>query len=437
MNTKGPTQKFAFVSPVWTTWQHRFVAGALDYANRHSRVIIRGFAPVRNLTAAAAEVEDWGAHGVLGFLEQDDQAKFLQGLSRPLPLVNNALAEVHPKVVTVVADFKAFVETAVGHFRQMGLRSLGILILEEEGPHVRERLIGTFLKIARPARGDRASLICPANREQLWNPHAQVKPVPPALVEWLRDLPKPVGILTPELGGGGYVIRCCQALGLRVPEDVAVIGGDEMDLSLAIEPTLTCVVPALEKIGFEAVQLLRELVAGHRPPQAIVRLGCVDLQVRESTGLRRPEICDIGAALRCIHDEACRGISVAQLIKQTQSVSKVTFYRRFQAAVGKSPAEAIQERKLEEVRRLLTSTDLPLTMISDLCGFSSTKVLARVFRSVEATTPREFRKNQKPSKARPARTPSRPFANRGLKKSSHTPSLRPQKRTNGQGMTPR
>ena len=435
MNTPVPTQKFAYVSPVWTTWQHRFVAGALDYANRHSRVIIRGFAPARNLSAAATEVEAWGAHGVLGFLEQEDQTQFLQALSRPLPLVNNALAEVRPNVVAVVADFKAFVETAVDHFRQMGIRSLGILILEEEGPHVRERLIGTFLKIARPTNPDRASLVCPVDREKLWNPHAHVKPVPPALVEWLSDLPRPVGILTPELGGGGYVIRCCHALGLRVPEDVAVIGGDEMDLSLSTEPTLTCVVPALEKIGFEAVRLLRELVAGRRPPHAIVRLGCVDLQVRESTGLRRPEICDIGAALRCIHDEACRGISVGQLIKQTQSVSKVTFYRRFQAAVGKSPAEAIQERKLEEVRRLLTSTDLPLTMISDLCGFSSTKVLARVFRTVEATTPREFRKNQKPSKGRTARNVSRPFANRERQQSGQTPSRRPQKRTNGQELT--
>jgi LacI family transcriptional regulator len=262
-----------------------------------------------------------------------------------------------------------------------------------------------------------------------------VHPIPPKLVTWLRELPKPVGILAPELGWGGYLIRCCQAMGLRVPEDVAVIGGDDMDLSLSVEPTLTSVVPALETLGFEAVRILRELVAGRRPANSIVRLGCIDLHVRESTGLRRPEICDIGAALKCIHENACRGISVEQVIKQTQHVSRVTFHRRFRASVGKSPAEAIRDRKLDEARRLLTSTDLPLTMVSDLCGFSSAKVLTRVFRAVEATTPREFRKTQKPSKARTVRAPRRPFSNGQRKHSSRTPSLRPQKRTNGQGMT--
>jgi LacI family transcriptional regulator len=392
-------KKIAFVSPVWTTWQHRLLSGALRFADTRQRVIIRVFAPAKDLAATAAEVESWGAAGVLGFFEHEDQAAFLAALKRSLPIVNNALATENPNVVNVVADFTAFVETAMTHFRQLGLRSAAMLVLEE-GPQVRKHLIGTFLKIARPASPALASLVCPVDREIMWNPHASVKPVPAPLADWLRKLPKPVGILTPELGGGGYLIRCCQALGVRVPEDVAVIGGDDTDLSLSCEPTLTSMLPALETLGFEAVRLLLELIAGKRPPGSIVRLACVDLHVRESTGLRKPEICDIGGALQCIRDNACRGVTVGQVIKQTQRVSKVTFHRRFQEVVGKSPAEVIRERKLDEVRRLLTSTDLPLTMVSDLCGFSSAKVLARVFRSQEKITPRDFRKNHRVRQAK-------------------------------------
>jgi LacI family transcriptional regulator len=392
MEPMSRPHKIAFVSPVWTTWQHRLMAGALRYADTHQRVIIRGFAPAKDLEATATEAEGWGAQGILGVLEHEDQARFLGNLRQPIPMVNNALAKEHPDVVTLVADFQAFVETAVGHFRQLGLRSLAMLVLED-GPQVRKHLIDTFLRIAKPLVPSRASLVCPVDREKLWNPHANVKPVPDQLAAWLRAFPKPLGILTPELGGGGYLIRCCQALGLRVPEDVAVIGGDDTDLSLAGVPTLTSMLPALETLGFEAVRLLMDLIAGKRPPGSIVRLRCVDLHVRESTGLRRPEICDIGGALQCIRDNACRGITVGQVIKQTQRVSKVTFHRRFREVVGKSPAEVIRDRKLDEVRRLLTSTDLPLTMVSDLCGFSSAKVLARVFRAAEGTTPRDFRKS--------------------------------------------
>jgi LacI family transcriptional regulator len=396
--TVPKTRKIAFVSPVWTTWQHRFMAGALRYADTHTRVIIRPYASVKDLKATAAEVEEWGADGALVELDFADQAEFLGALEKPIPIVNHALAKEHPGVLTVVADFQGFLDAAIGHFRQLGLRSLAMLLLEE-GPQVREHQLGLFLKAATTSASKPATLMFNADREKLWDPHAPVKPVPGQLADWLQSLPKPSGVLCPTLGGGGYLIRCCKALGLRVPEDVAVIGGDDTDLSLAGEPTLTSVVPAVENLGFEAIRLLLDLIGGKRPAGSIVRLRCADLHVRESTGLRRPEICDISGALQCINDNACRGISVEQVIKQTQRVSKVTFHRRFQEVVGKSPAEAIRDRKLEEVRRLLSATDLPLTMVSDLTGFSSAKVLARVFRGAEGVTLRDFRKkHQGPQK---------------------------------------
>lgn len=385
-----PPRKVALVAHVWTTWQHRFMAGALRYADAHPRILLRSFAPARDAAAVARDLEAWGAQGVLAHMGHDELSRFLGALSRRLPVVNGALARQQPGVVALVGDFAAFVEAAVGHLRQLGLRALAILVLEE-GPEVREHLVRTFLRVARPPAPERASLVFPADSEHLWNCEAAVAPVPPPLAEWLCALPKPVGILCPTHGGGGYLIRCCHALGLRVPEDVAIVGADDTDLSLAVEPTLTSVILPAETVGFEALRLLTGLLAGEVAPAPLVRLRCLDLQVRESTGKRRPEICDIAGALECIRENACRGLTVEQVIRQTQRVSKVTFHRRFQAVVGKSPAEAIRERRLEEVRRLLASTELPLATVSDLCGFSSPKVLARLFRATLGTTPREFR----------------------------------------------
>jgi LacI family transcriptional regulator len=125
------------------------------------------------------------------------------------------------------------------------------------------------------------------------------------------------------------------------------------------------------------------------------------LHVRESTGARRPEICDISGALECIQQQACRGITVQEVIRQTQRISRVTFHKHFQEIVGKTPAQAIRERQLQEVRRLLTGTELPITMISDLCGFSSPKVLARSFRAAEGTTLRTYRKKRQPALKKP------------------------------------
>jgi AraC-like DNA-binding protein len=201
----------------------------------------------------------------------------------------------------------------------------------------------------------------------------------------------PVAYLTAQiaLGLAGELAR---RLGLRVPEDVAVVGSDDTDLSLASEPTLTSVLLNLERIGFEGMSVLMKLIAGEPRPAPTIRLRCADLHVRESTGNRRPEICDIASALTCIQEHACRGITVGEVIRQTQRVSRVTFHRRFLETVGQTPAQAIRERQLQEVRRLLASTELPITMVSELCGFSSAKVFARSFREAEKVTPRDYRK---------------------------------------------
>jgi LacI family transcriptional regulator len=387
-----PSWKVAFVAPAWTAWQHRLMAGALRYADANPRILVRGLAPVKYVAAAAKELEQWGAQGLLGHMDYDDLNLFLRSLKQPLPIVNAALSKEQPGVVTIVGDFSAFVETAVAHLRQLGLRTVALLVLEE-GPAIHNSLVHTFLRVARPAQAARATYVCrPPNRESIWTPEAPVTRVPAGLAQWLHRLPKPVGVLCPQLGGGGYLIRCCRTLRLAVPGEVAVVGSDDVDLSLATEPTLTSVVLPVETLGYEAMRLLAGMMAGDSPPALTVRLRCADLQVRDSTGLRQAEICDIAGALECIEKNACRRITVKQVIKQTQRVSHVTFHRRFREVAGKTPGEAIRERRLQEVRRLLTGTELPVGMISDLCGFRTPKELARAFRAAEKTTPRDYRK---------------------------------------------
>ena len=56
----------------------------------------------------------------------------------------------------------------------------------------------------------------------------------------------------------------CQRLGLRVPEDISIIGFDDLPLAQYVFPQLTSVrVPAAE-MGAQAVELLLELIDGKR-----------------------------------------------------------------------------------------------------------------------------------------------------------------------------
>ena len=83
------------------------------------------------------------------------------------------------------------------------------------------------------------------------------------------------------------VIRTLRAVGRRVPEDVSVVGFDDIDAAAWVEPPLTTVVQQKREMGYWAVRRLVETIAAEPPgrgaPAERVILP-VALRVRGSTG---------------------------------------------------------------------------------------------------------------------------------------------------------
>ncbi|WP_291037144.1 helix-turn-helix domain-containing protein [Herbiconiux sp.] len=71
--------------------------------------------------------------------------------------------------------------------------------------------------------------------------------------------------------------------------------------------------------------------------------------------------------------------------------SRRTFIREFRAATGTTPAAWIRSRRLNEARRLLETTGLPVERIADLCGFGSAVTLRQGFQAEYGTSPSRYR----------------------------------------------
>ncbi len=395
-----PVRKVAIVSPVWTAYVYRLMLGALAYADSHPNLVTRDFRFSRDFhpDTALNQLRKWNPDGLLCFFEAEPLEQLGRSLPQARPMVNMCSAKPSSGVAVVSGGMEAWLEMGIRHLREHGLRSLAFLNLENLPQQ--KRFDGLFHQIARPTDPTRASLVEVVKPSLLEDPHASVSPVPPRLAAWLRQLPKPVGVVCPTTGGGGYLIRACHKLGLRVPEDIAVVGVDDADLAIASTPALTTVLLAGHQIGREAMQLLDQMMNGKPAPKEVVLLNAMDLHVRESTGLKRSQICDIGAALEYINQHACHGVSVEQVVKETQRVSYVTFHKHFQAATGQTPGEAIQRRQIEEAQRLLANTELSITTIAENSGFCNSSNFARTFRARQGMSPRDYRKKAQAKKSR-------------------------------------
>ncbi|MBN1993235.1 MAG: substrate-binding domain-containing protein [Anaerolineae bacterium] len=78
------------------------------------------------------------------------------------------------------------------------------------------------------------------------------------------------------------VLRALQAHGVRVPEQVAVTGFDDVAESWTVTPPLTTVSPPFHEMGYRAVEMLLALLAGEAVPDQVI-LPC-KLTVRQSCG---------------------------------------------------------------------------------------------------------------------------------------------------------
>lgn len=84
-------------------------------------------------------------------------------------------------------------------------------------------------------------------------------------------------------------------------------------------------------------------------------------------------------------------LSVPALAERA-AMSERSFTRRFQADVGISPARFVQRARLDEVRRMLESSEASVEAIADRCGFRDPDVMRRAFQQAFGIAPRDYRR---------------------------------------------
>jgi DNA-binding LacI/PurR family transcriptional regulator len=283
--------KIALISSFGGRWDHRLLAGGLYYADAHGGLIISIFPFNKKTTPVITELEQWGAQGIFGILKKNDLQTLEGSLSHKIPIVNCGSTARSQSATTPAGDFSVYLENAIARLRDSRLRSCGMFLHAENGT-AEECTSGIS---SEPTKAQASTFVLPVPDALITDPHADVRPVPETLAAWLRELPKPVGIICPLLGSSVYLARCCAALGLEVPKDVAIVASDEADTYLACEPAFASILPSVETMGTEAVrQLVRGLRETERPRQTTYPRQ-VKTNTRNSHNSRRP-VFDIAAA---------------------------------------------------------------------------------------------------------------------------------------------
>jgi LacI family transcriptional regulator len=95
----------------------------------------------------------------------------------------------------------------------------------------------------------------------------------------LREPPSAIFATNDQSAFGVY--SAARELGFRIPDDLSVVGFDNIPEGAYVEPALTTVDQFVEEMGFAAIQLLMDLVQGH-PVESHLVTTSTQLVVRDS-----------------------------------------------------------------------------------------------------------------------------------------------------------
>lgn len=382
------------------SWSMPHILLLIETFTEHGRGILRGinqcerengpwsvFTEINLLSGSVPNwIKRWHGEGIISRSAGVEIERYLERTG--LPMVE-LLGKQRSGKLKVHSDGRAVGRLAAEHLIDRGLRRFGIFTIAL--PWWVTMMTDGFLETTGH---DRCSVhVCAPKNTGLrphWNDFYGAK-----LTAWLKSLQLPIGIFTPSLDTARILLNTCREIDLAVPEQVAVITGDDDSCLCTIStPHLTAVRNATFQIGYRAASLLSEEIASPSPETKTLWIPPLGVTVRASTDVIAVDHADVVKAVQFIRDNFWRQISVIDVADHV-ALSRRTLERLFVKYLGHSPRAEIQRLQLNRSCELLTTSNLTVDQIAAKTGLKPGKYFYDFFRKMTGQTPNRFRKSNK------------------------------------------
>jgi len=361
------------------------IALLLDYNDNFAKTVVDGVAKYSMLSnwrfkthrgipsITFEQLKHWRGDGVIGYLFPE-ALEFLA--KRGIPAVNVKTDFLELPACSVLTDNLQIGRRAADYLVSKGFRRFAYTAGPIEG-------ICGELKFRGFNEGLNAKGYCCSNVE------TQSQTIPKLFDE---DPKSPLAVFAVEDFVGRMVIESCIDSGLRIPEDVAVLGVNNSPFICSmVEPQMSSIELGAERIGYQAAILLDSMINGESQPDKPIVIAPEDVVERQSTELVKIDDRIIPLALQFINDHVHKPIRVDDVARAT-GCGRRTLEKRFHTLLNRSPHEQIRRIRIYRACELLRETDSFIEDLAQKCGYTTRDRFNVAFKKEMKMTPSQYRK---------------------------------------------
>lgn len=368
--------KFGLLLSADTEYGRGVLRGVADFAEDHPHCIFRVVEPEQ---AGMATLAKWQPDGLVVMLNEKKLLPRVQAMKAPAVYVCKPSAVENPACVQ--SDDVAVGRLGAEHLMERGATTYGFVGLAE----------GDWVQVR--AEAFRKAVVATGHACLVFEPLGKVPGTRERklLEEWLRKCAKPLALMACNDICGRFVLETIRQIGLRVPDDVAVLGVDNEDpLSRLVWPGLSSVSLNTDEIGYKAAAMLHRVLSGNATARTLVFVAPLGVVARGSTRTLALDDPILSKVISAINESISQPLAIDDLAKAVE-ISRASLERRFRRFLDRTPLQEIRRVRIARARQLLKATDLPLKAIAEQCGYPAPSRLIEAFLAETGLTPNAFR----------------------------------------------
>jgi LacI family transcriptional regulator len=327
----------------------------------------------------------WPADGAITWYSKET-GEFVQSLD--MPKVDITVWDIPQQIPRVTVDNQEIGRMAARHFLERGFKHFAYYSWPsvQINPVRKDFFFQALVEEGVPEESLYEIQQLPNELLGQWELHQE------HILKQLEKLPRPLAVFTSHDELGATFLEICMRSGIQVPEEVAVLGVDNVEhICEALAVPLSSIDVNLERLGYTAAQqldrLMKKEISCSEPPLLVPVKGVIVRQSSDTLAVPHPKV---AKALKFITEHFHEAITLEDICHHAE-MSKRGMEKAFLRYLGFSPATELRRIRLANAKRMLTETDEKISTIAHECGYSNNSNLSAAFSRETGMTPRAYR----------------------------------------------